>query len=89
MQITNYKVLRDQYGINYGCEKLDRAVLASMIKEALALVLKNGFDFFSVNKIPGSGNSMYRGLEMGNNRLPGNGEAFDQRLSEGHLWRKK
>lgn len=60
MQITNYKVLRNQYGINHGCEKLDRVLLANMIKEALALALKNGFDLFSVNKIPGSGNSMYK-----------------------------
>lgn len=45
--------------------------------------------FQSTNRIPGSGNSMCRGLEVGNSKLSGNDEAFDQRLSAGHLWSKK
>ena len=76
-------------GINKGCGNLDSAILANVIKETLALALKNGFDFLSVNKIPGSGNSLYRGLEVGNSKLLGNGEACDPKLREGHLWKKK
>lgn len=32
---------------------------------------------------------MWSGLEVGKSKLSGNEEAFHQRLSEGHLWRKE
>lgn len=52
----------------------------------MAVALKDGFDFLSVDRIPCNGNSMCRGLQVGNNNLSGNVETLDQRLSEGQLW---
>lgn len=34
-----------------------------MMKEPLEMALKNGLDFLSVNRIPGTGDSMCRSLE--------------------------
>lgn len=86
MQITNDKVLRDQYGTNIGCENFcfgqyDEGAFGNGLEEWI------WFPFSQQNSRQWE--QYVQKVGRGNSKLSGNEEVLDQRFSEGHLWRKK